>query len=209
MTRAIWAVLAVLALAFAVLTGLAVHRGVLGSQPQTAAIGGPFHLTDQQGRTQTDATLKGKWSAVFFGYTYCPEACPTTLLALGQVEKQLGPKAAYLQIVFISVDPERDTPKTLANYLSNTSFPRHALGLTGTPDQVAQAARAYHVFYEKAGSGANYEVNHSTITYLMNPKGRFACALPYGATPAVLVAMIEDAMRRGPNADTCRPPAAT
>jgi protein SCO1/2 len=202
-SRTIWAVLGVLALAFAILTGLAVKRGLLGPQTQTVAIGGPFHLTDQQGRARTDAALKGKWSAVFFGYTYCPEACPTTLLALGQTEKQLGPRASDFQTVFISVDPERDTPKVMANYLSNGSFPRHVLGLTGTPDEAAQAARAYHVFYQKAGGGTAYDVNHSTITYLMNPKGRFACALPYGATPDVLTAKIKAAMAEGANAERC------
>jgi protein SCO1/2 len=203
MTRTIWAVLAILALTFAALTGLAVKRGLLGPSQQTVAIGGPFHLVDQSGRPQTEASLKGKWSAVFFGYTFCPEACPTTLLALGQAEQRLGRKADDFQTVFISVDPERDTPKAMANYLSNTSFPRHTLGLTGTADQVAQAARGYHAFYEKAGTGPAYEVNHSTITYLMSPKGRFVCPLPYGATPEVLARMIEDGMRRGPNADTC------
>jgi len=203
MSRTIWAVLAILALAFAILTGLAMRRGMFAPQGQTVAIGGPFQLTDQQGRPQTDAALKGKWSAVFFGYTYCPEACPTTLLALGQTERALGPKAADFQTVFVSVDPERDTPKVMANYLSNTSFPRHALGLTGTPDQVAQIARAYHVFYQKAGSGQAYEVNHSTITYLMNPKGRFACALPYGAAPDVLTAKIKAAMAQGSGAERC------
>src|SRR5262249_20626628 len=111
MSRTIWAVLAVLALAFAALTGLAVKRGLLGPAQQTVAIGGPFHLTDQQGRPLTEAALKGKWSAVFFGYTFCPEACPTTLFALGQTETKLGPKAADFQTVFISVDPERDNPK--------------------------------------------------------------------------------------------------
>lgn len=203
MSRTIWAVLAILALAFAALTGLAVKRGLLGPKEQTVAIGGPFHLTDQQGRPETEGALKGKWSAVFFGYTYCPEACPTTLLALGQTEKQLGAKATDFQTVFISVDPERDTPKVMANYLSNTSFPRRTLGLTGTADQVAQAARAYHVFYEKAGSGQAYEVNHSTITYLMSPKGRFVCALPYGATPDVLTGKIQAAMKQGSGAESC------
>ena len=203
MSRTIWAVLAILALAFAALTGLAVRRGLLGPKDQTVAIGGPFHLTDQQGRPQTEAALKGKWSAVFFGYTFCPEACPTTLLALAQAEKKLGPKAGDFQTVFISVDPERDTPKAMANYLSNTSFPRRALGLTGAADQVAQAAREYHVFYEKAGQGKDYEVNHSTITYLMGPKGRFVCALPYGATPDVLAGKIETAMKAGPGAQSC------
>lgn len=203
MSRTVWAVLAILALAFAVLTGLAVKRGLLGPADQTVAIGGPFHLTDQQGRPQTDAALQGKWSAVFFGYTYCPEACPTTLLALGQAETRLGKDAERFQTVFISVDPDRDTPKVLANYLSNTSFPRHVLGLTGSSEDVARAARGYHVFYQKAGEGASYEVNHSTITYLMSPKGRFVCVLPYGATPDVMAGKIEAAMKQGAGAQSC------
>ena len=204
MSRTIWAVLAVLALAFAILTGLAVKRGILGSQDRTTvAIGGPFHLTDQQGRPQTEAALKGKWSAVFFGYTYCPEACPTTLLALSQAEKKLGPKAADFQTVFISVDPERDTPKVLGNYLKVSPSPTRTLGLTGTADQVGQVTRAYHVFYQKAGQGAAYEINHSTITYLMGPKGRFVCALPYGSPPDVLAGKIEAAMKQGPGAQSC------
>jgi protein SCO1/2 len=203
MSRTIWVILAILALAFAAVTGLAVRRGILGPQSQTAAIGGPFHLVDQAGRPTDAEALKHKWNAVFFGYTYCPEACPTTLLALGQTEKLLGPKAKDLQTVFISVDPQRDTPKVMANYLSNTAFPRHALGLTGTPDQVAQAARAYKVFYQKDGAGPDYQVNHSTITYLMSPKGAFVCVIPYGEAPQVMAGQIEKAMRQGPNAQSC------
>lgn len=203
MSRTVWIILAILTAAFAGLTGLAVRQGLFGGPQQTAAIGGPFHLTDQSGRPRDESALKGKWSAVFFGYTYCPEACPTTLLALGQAEKALGARAGDLQIVFISVDPQRDTPKVMANYLSNSVFPRRTLGLTGTPDQVAGAARAYHIFYEKAGQGPDYEVNHSTITYLMSPKGRFVCALPYGAPPDVLAAKISGAMQRGAGAETC------
>ncbi len=204
MSRTVWVILAILALAFAAITGLAVKRGILGgASQQTVAIGGPFHLTDQQGRPQDAGALKGKWSAVFFGYTFCPEACPTTLLALGQAEKQLGPKAADFQTVFISVDPGRDTPKVMANYLSNTSFPRRTLGLTGSAAQVDAVTKAYHVFYQKAGDGPSYEVNHSTITYLMDPKGGFVCALPYGATPDVLVQKITTAMQQGAGAQSC------
>jgi protein SCO1/2 len=91
----------------------------------------------------------------------------------------------------------------MANYLSNTSFPRQAEGLTGTADEVAGAAKAYHVFFQKAGEGANYEVNHSTITYLMDPKGGFVCALPYGATPDVLAQKITSAMKQGAGAQSC------
>jgi protein SCO1 len=203
MSRTVWALLAILALAFAAITGLAVRHGLLGAPTQAAAIGGPFQLVDQTGRKVDADVLKRKWSAVFFGFTYCPEACPTTLLALGQTEKLLGPKASDFQTVFISVDPQRDTPKVLANYLSNSAFPRRALGLTGTPQQVAQAAGAYHVFYQKAGDGPDYQINHSTITYLMSPTGDFVCVIPYGDTPQAMATKVEAAMSRGPHAQSC------
>ena len=201
MSRTMLVILAVLALAFAAITGLAVRKGILGSQQQSAAIGGPFHLVDQTGKAVDEKVLKGKWSAVFFGFTYCPEACPTTLFALGQTEKQLNAKD--FQTVFVSVDPARDTPKQMATYLSNTAFPRAAVGLTGTADQVAGAAKAYHVFYQKAGEGPGYTINHSTITYLMSPRGRFVCVIPYGAPPEVMAKMIKSAMARGPRAESC------
>ena len=203
MSRTVWSILAILALAFAVITGLAVKRGILGPHTQTAAIGGPFHLTDQKGAATDASVLKHKWSAVFFGFTYCPEACPTTLLALGQTETLLGPKAADFQTVFISVDPGRDTPKVLANYLSNTAFPHRTLGLTGTPAQVAQVAHAYKVYYAKAGEGPDYQVNHSTITYLMGPTGDFVCVIPYGETPQQMAGQIQAAMKLGPSARSC------
>jgi protein SCO1/2 len=201
MSRTMLVILAVLALAFAAITGLAVRKGILGSQEQSAAIGGPFHLVDQTGKAVDEKLLKGKWSAVFFGFTYCPEACPTTLFALGQTEKLLYD--SDFQTVFVSVDPARDTPAKLTTYLSNTAFPRDAVGLTGTADQVAAAAKAYHVFYQKAGEGADYTVNHSTITYLMSPRGQFVCVIPYGAAPEVMTRMIKSAIARGPHAQSC------
>jgi protein SCO1 len=204
MSRGFLVVLAALALAFAVITGLAVRKGVLGPpQEQSAAIGGPFHLVAQTGRPADANLLKGKWSAVFFGYTNCPDACPTTLFALGEVEKQLGPKAADFQTVFVSVDPTRDTPQKLASYMSNTAFPRHAVALTGSDADVAQAAKAYKVFYQRAGEGADYTVNHSTFTYLMNPNGRFTCVIPYNASPQEIVGHVEKAMAQGDKAQSC------
>jgi protein SCO1/2 len=204
MSRGFLIVLALLALAFAVITGLAVRKGVLGPpQQQSAAIGGPFHLVTQTGRPTDESVLKGKWSAVFFGYTNCPDACPTTLFALGEAEKLLGPKSAGFQTVFVSVDPTRDTAPRLASYMSNTAFPRQAVALTGSENQVAQAAKAYKVFYQKAGDGPDYTVNHSTFTYLMNPKGRFACVLPYDLTPEQTAAKIKAAMKAGANAESC------
>lgn len=204
MSRTVWAILAILAVAFALITGLAVRSGVLGARTQTAAIGGPFHLVDQTGQAKDASVLKGKWNAVFFGFTYCPEACPTTLLALGQTETLLGDKAKAFQTVYISVDPERDTPKVIANYLGNGSFPKHVVGLTGTADQVAQAAKAYKVYYQKVGDGPGYQVNHSTATYLMSPTGDFVCVIPYGETPEQMAGQIRAAMAQGPHATSCR-----
>jgi protein SCO1/2 len=196
--------LAVLALAFAAITGLAVRKGILGAPAgQTASIGGPFQLVDQHGRATDQSVLKDRWSVVFFGFTYCPEACPTTLFALGQAETLLGPKARDLQTVFISVDPERDTPKQLATYLSNAAFPHTSIGLTGAPDHLAAVARSYGAFYQKAGTGPDYTVNHSTQTYLMNPKGQFVCVIPYGATPQVMAAKLSTAMQQGSRAQSC------
>jgi protein SCO1/2 len=177
-----------------VLAGLAWRAGVFAPAP-SAGPGGPFQLVDQTGRPVTEKVLKGKWSAVFFGYTYCPDVCPTTMAAMAQAQDRLGPKAKDLQIVFITIDPERDTPAHLAAYLANSSFPKGAIGLTGTPAQVAVAAKAYRVFYEKAGTGPDYLMNHSTPTYLMDPRGRFQKVLPYGIGPDEIARQIADAMR--------------
>jgi len=203
MSRSIWAILAILALAFAAVTGLAVQKGVLGGRSHAVSIGGPFDLVDQKGAAVDASILKRKWSAVFFGYTFCPDACPTTMLALDQTGKLLGSKADDFQTVFISIDPERDTPKVMANYLSNTAFDHRTVGLTGTPKQIARVAGDYHVFYQKVGDGPYYQMNHSTITYLMNPNGDFVCAIPYGETPQMMRGRIEKAMQQGSNAQSC------
>ncbi|HEY0650209.1 SCO family protein [Phenylobacterium sp.] len=203
MSRKILALIAVLALALAILTGLAVRKGVLGPQPQTAAVGGPFQLVDTNGRTVDQSVLKGKWSVVFFGFTHCPDICPTTLFELGQVEPLLGAKAADFQAVLISVDPERDTVGQMKAYVANPAFPKRLIGLTGTPAQTDAAAKAYRVFYQKQGEGADYTVNHAAYSYLMNPKGRFACVLPYELTPEQTAAKIQAAMQQGPNAERC------
>jgi protein SCO1/2 len=178
----------------ACLAGLAL-LAACAPQPKSL-VGGPFQLVDQTGKPVTEKMLKGKWTAVFFGFTYCPDVCPTTLQVLAQAQDQLGPKAKDFQVVFISVDPERDTPAQLANYLSGSAFPKGTIGLTGTPAQVAVAAKAYRVFYEKSGTGSDYLINHSTPTYLMDPKGRFNRVLPFGIGPEEVARQISDAMRR-------------
>lgn len=158
-------------------------------------IGGPFQLVDQDGRPQTEKLLKGKWTAVFFGYTYCPDVCPTTLQMLGDAQTRLGPRARDLQVVFVSVDPERDRPAQLKTYLSNEVFPKGTIGLTGSPEQVAAAAKAYHLFYKKEGDGPDYEVQHTSAIYLMDRRGRFERVLAYGVTPEEAARQITDAMR--------------
>ena len=159
-----------------------------------ALVGGPFQLVDQNGRPADQDLLKGRWSAVFFGYTYCPDVCPTTLQALAQAEARLGDRAKALQVVFISVDPERDTPAQMKTYLSTPAFPKGAIGLTGTPAQVAAAAKAYRVYYQKDGKGDGYAVSHSSIVYLMNPAGKFDRALTESQTPAEVATQIGEAM---------------
>jgi protein SCO1/2 len=162
-----------------------------------ALVGGPFHLVDQDGKPADQGLLKGKWSAVFFGYTYCPDVCPTTMQALAGAEAKLGDKANNLQVVFISVDPARDTPAQLKTYLSTPAFPKGAIGLTGTSDQVAAAAKAYRVYYQKEGEGEGYSVAHSSIVYLMNPAGKFVTALTESQTPSEVATQIGDAMTSG------------
>ena len=203
MSRRVLALIAILALALAILTGLAVRRGVLNPERETAAVGGPFRLLDQDGNKVDQSTLKGKWSAVFFGYTHCPDVCPTTLFELGQVEPMLGEGLQRFQTVFISVDPSRDPPAQVKAYVGNPAFPKRILGLTGSQAQVDAAAKAYHAYYRKTGEGPDYEVAHAAYTYLMNPKGRFACVLPYELTPEQTAARIRNAMAAGDDAESC------
>jgi protein SCO1/2 len=166
-----------------------------GSGPAPSAVGGPFHLVDQTGAPVDERLLRGKWSAVFFGYTYCPDVCPTTLAALGQTVTDLGGDARRFQVVFITVDPERDTPAALKAYLASPTFPAGAHGLTGSPQQIAAVARAYHVFYQKAPQGASYSMDHSAVVYLMDTRGRFVRPLDVGVAPPEIASQVRAAMR--------------
>ena len=141
-----------------------------------SAVGGPFNLVDQNGKPFTDADLKGKWHLVFFGYTHCPDVCPTTLNQLSLMLDQLKAKRDRVEIVFITVDPERDTPEILKSYMSSFDAPIKAL--SGTPDQVAGAAKAFRVYSAKRPrSDGSYDMDHSAAIFVMDPKGRFAGAL--------------------------------
>ena len=162
-----------------------------------ANIGGPFQLVDHDGRPVDQTLLEGKWSLVFFGFTYCPDYCPTTLQALAATKQRLGDKAKDVQIVFVSIDPERDTPEALKDYLSTDGFPPGTIGLTGTPAQVRAAADAYRVYYARSGQGEDYTMNHSLGVYLMGPDGRFRTTVAEQLGPEQSARVIEQAMARG------------
>lgn len=156
---------------------------VFQPKPAASGLGGPFNLVDVNGRPFSDRNLKGKPAVIYFGFTYCPEACPTTLMAETHWLKQLGPDADRLNMVFISIDPERDTPAVMKNYLK--PFDSRIIGLTGSPQAVARAAKAYRVYYQKVPtSGGDYTMDHSTALYLMDANGRFVQPLTYGVDEA-------------------------
>ncbi len=160
-------------------------------------VGGPFQLVNQDGQAVDQTLLDGKWSLVFFGFTWCPDYCPTTLGMLDATKTALGDRADDVQIVFISVDPERDTPQALKDYLSSDGFPEGVIGLTGTPAQVRAAADVYRAAYQKVGEGDAYTMNHSLTIYLMGPDGQFRSALGHDLGPANAARIIEQAMARG------------
>jgi protein SCO1/2 len=137
-----------------------------------AAIGGPFRLTDQNGQPFSDQDLRGKSFLVFFGFTHCPDACPTTLLEISEIMRELGSDADRTAALFITVDPERDTPEALKDYLS--SFDPHVRGLSGDSADVAAVAKAYRVYYRKIPlDDGDYTMDHTAIVYLMDKEGRF------------------------------------
>ncbi|MBL0403529.1 SCO family protein [Microvirga aerilata] len=164
-----------LVFAIAALTLLTTLLLILPDAQQSAGkvpIGGPFRLTSQEGKPFTDENLKGKPFVVFFGFTHCPEVCPTTLYDLTQDMAALGKDAENLQAAFITVDPTRDTPELMKTYLS--SFDPRIVGLTGTEEEVAAAAKAYKIYYRKVPTeGSDYTMDHSATLFLMDSKGEF------------------------------------
>jgi protein SCO1/2 len=138
------------------------------------SIGGPFTLQDGSGKPVTDRDFRGKYMLVYFGYTFCPDVCPTTLNAVADAMDKLGPASSRIQPVFITVDPKRDTPQVVKQYAA--AFGPRIVGLTGTAEQIAEAAKEYRVYYaeHRTGSGPNdYSMDHSSVLYLMNPEGAF------------------------------------
>jgi protein SCO1 len=193
-----------LVIVLAAVVGLGIGAGAYAwkSRQQQAAlaaqqpvIGGAFEMVDAQGRPVDQRLLEGKWSAVFFGFTHCPDVCPSTLQTLQAASEQLGKDADKLQVVFVTVDPERDTPDALNSYLASFKFPGGVHGLSGTPEQVREIAKAYRVYYRKAGDGPDYSMDHATTIYLMDPKGRFARPLTGGMDAPRVAEQIRSAMK--------------
>jgi protein SCO1 len=134
-------------------------------------IGGHFLLTTSAGRTVTDRSFPGKWLLVYFGYTFCPDACPTALSALATALDELGPLAAEIQPIFITVDPERDTPQVVADYAK--AFDARIVGLSGTREQIAAATKEFRVYYNVRPLGNDeYAIDHSSFIYVINPSGQ-------------------------------------
>ena len=164
-----------------------------------ALVGGPFTLVDQDGRRVSEKDFLGKYMLVFFGYTYCPDVCPTELQVMSAALDQLGPEAERIQPVFVSIDPARDTPEVLKAYVGN--FNPRLIGLTGTPEEIAAMAKAYRVFYAKAGnssSNTDYLMDHSSIIYLMGPDGRFVKHMAYTTDAAKLATELQETLRTSP-----------
>ena len=177
-----------LVLAAGALVGLAFRDNPKGAAGTllASAIGGPFQLIDHNGKPFGDSDLKGKWHLVFFGYTHCPDTCPTTLNELSLALDKLGPRRDRFGIVLISVDPERDTPEILKSYVA--SFDAPITALTGTPEAVAQAAKAYRVYYARhPRADGGYDMDHSAVIYVMDPDGRFTATFTPD-TPAEAIA---------------------
>lgn len=139
---------------------------------QTSTVGGPFTMVDQDGKAVTEAALKGKPTLIFFGFTNCPDVCPTALYEITQAMEALGPDAEKTQALFVTVDPERDTPEEMKAYLA--SFSPRIRGLTGSPEQVAQMVKVYRAYAKKVPlKDGGYTMDHSAIVYLMDRNGTF------------------------------------
>jgi protein SCO1/2 len=156
--------------------------GGVSKVAQPAAIGGPFQLTDQNGKAVTDKNLKGKPTLIFFGYTHCPDVCPTSLFEISEVLRAMGKDADKVNAVFISVDPERDTQAAMKEYLS--SFDPHLEGLSGDPDAIANVIKSYRVYAKKVPTkDGDYTMDHTALIYLMDRDGRFVSPFNLKRTP--------------------------
>ena len=180
--------------------GAAISIFVFGSRQgnEEAAYSTPFTLVDQNGAAITEAALRdGKPSAVFFGFTHCPDVCPTTMAELSTIRKQLGAEGDRLQSVFVTLDPERDTAEVLKAYVGN--FGPGFTALRGTPEQTAAAAKEFKVFYAKVQGRepGSYTMDHSAASFVFDPQGRVRLYVPYGGDPKNFAADLQQLVKAG------------
>jgi protein SCO1 len=166
-----------------------------GDLPQSSgAIGGAFQLTGADGQRVSDRDFRGKWLLVYFGYTHCPDICPTTLADISQTLDLLGADSPQVQPLFISIDPERDTPQIVGEYVKE--FDNRIIGLAGTPSEIAAVAKTYRVFYAKkeGADASNYFMEHTAFVYVIGPDGRYVTLLSplQGQTPDVMAARLRE-----------------
>ncbi len=174
------------------------NRDDEGSSLATAAIGGPFTLVDGTGQTVTDASYRGKYLLVYFGYTFCPDVCPTTLNEVAAAMDKLGAQADRVQPLFITVDPKRDKPDVIKQYVA--AFSSRLVGLTGTQAQIAKVASEYRVYYAEHRTGPgpdDYTMDHSSILYLMGPDGKFLSVIRADAGGPTIAADISRRLPAG------------
>ena len=166
---------------------LRAQRGTQTISIDKVELGGPFTLTDQNGQQRSASEFRGKYMLIFFGYTFCPDVCPTTLAVMAAALDRMGAGADRIVPIFISIDPERDKPEVLKAYLS--AFDPRFIGLTGTEDEIAATAKAYRVYVQAhKDDGANYTVDHSGVVYLMDKSGAFLANYSLDASPDKLAA---------------------
>lgn len=196
--RLVLAAVAGFAVVAAATAALVVFAATGGAGPGGRGLGGPFTLVDDNGATVTETALRGKPSLIYFGYTFCPEVCPTTLSDMSRWIKQLGPDAERFNYVFITVDPERDTPKVMHDYV--TYFDKRIRGFTGTPEEIAKVAREYRVYYKKVPTDdGGYLMDHSAVIYLMGPDEKFVSVIAYQENDASALAKLRGLLNSPPS----------
>jgi protein SCO1/2 len=185
----------ILALAAAIGAAALIWKGSPVAVVGEALVGGPFAMTNQDGKRVTEKDFHGRYMLVFFGFTYCPDICPTELQVMTAALAELGEDGKAIQPVFVSVDPERDSPENVKAYVEN--FSAGLVGLTGSPEDVAAMAKAYRVFYQKVPgpTAQDYTLDHSSIIYLMGPDGKFRKHFTYTTDPKALAEGLRQAMR--------------
>ena len=174
--------------------------GCDGGAPRFAGIditgadwGRDFRLQDPDGRTRTLADFRGKYVLLFFGFTHCPDVCPTALTRAAEMKRSLGADGSRVQVIFVTVDPERDTPQLLREYTG--AFDPTFLGLRGDAEATKRTADEFKAFYEKVPTGASYTMNHTAFTYVFDATGRLRLSLPHSMTAAQFAADLRTLMK--------------